>query len=119
MKKRPEKSGRRPCVSLRYVNIVDGGIHYLFRGSAKRLCRIKTHPQAFCRIGIFRYRTVARLGLVQQRVHKSARVKRAQIVYAFAHADVADGDGAVGGKRGEDAAFCRTVEFGDDKTGQS
>ena len=30
MKKRPEKSGRRPCVSLRYVNVVDGGIHYLF-----------------------------------------------------------------------------------------
>ena len=30
MKKRPEKSGRRPCVSLRYVNVVDGVIHYLF-----------------------------------------------------------------------------------------
>lgn len=30
MKKRPEKSGRRPRVSLRYVNVVDGGIHYLF-----------------------------------------------------------------------------------------
>lgn len=29
MKKRPEKSERRPCVSLRYVNVVDGGIHYL------------------------------------------------------------------------------------------
>lgn len=30
MKKRPEKSGRRPRLSLRYVNVVDGGIHYLF-----------------------------------------------------------------------------------------
>ena len=41
MKKRPEKSGRRPRVSLRYVNVVDGGIHYLFH-SSRRL--IKQFP---------------------------------------------------------------------------
>ncbi|AVR79835.1 hypothetical protein NM96_11330 [Neisseria mucosa] len=41
MKKRPEKSGRRPCVSLRYVNVVDGGIHYLFycwRKAMDKMC---------------------------------------------------------------------------------
>ena len=48
-------------------------------------------------------------GSIQQCVHKRARVKRAQIVYAFAHADVADGNWAVGGKRGKDTAFCRAV----------
>ena len=48
-------------------------------------------------------------GSIQQCVHKRACVKRAQIVYAFAHADVADGNWAVGGKRGKDAAFCRAV----------
>ena len=46
---------------------------------------------------------------IQQCVHKRARVKRTQIVYAFAYADVADRNWAVGGKGGKDTAFGRTV----------
>ena len=43
MKKRPEKSGRRPRVSLRYVNVVDGGIHYLFHSKLSKLIKRKIY----------------------------------------------------------------------------
>ena len=53
-------------------------------------------------------------GLIQQRVHKIFGVKRAQIVDAFAHADIAHGDGAAAGQRRQHAAFGGAVQLGYD-----
>ena len=67
--------------------------------------RYRFRPPLKHRPAVFR----RHFGSIQQCVHKRARVKRTQIVYAFAHADVADGNWTVGGKRGKDTAFCRAV----------
>ena len=70
MKKRPEKSGRRPRVSLRYVNVVDGGIHYLF------------HANPALIIGRAELFTLVRIGGITRQAH-SRRVAVARLRSRF------------------------------------
>ena len=55
--------------------------------------------------------------VVYQCIDEGARVKRAQVVDFFAHADIAHGYRPAGGECGQYAAFGRAVEFGDDEAG--